>query len=497
VELRGLGDPGLARAVIGVWPRIVWAALAGLTSLRLGMAATVPLAPDEAYYWVWSRALSAGYFDHPPMVAYCVRVGTWLVGENPLGVRLLGPLGALLSGWMLADAAERLFPGRGAGPIAGALFHASLFVGVGAVIMTPDSPLLFFWIATLWALVRAMRARGPGWWIVAGLAGGGALASKYTAAFLGLGVGLWLLLPAMRPVLGRPGPWLGLGAALLVFSPVLIWNLAHDGAGFARQGGRIGAWELSRGPQFLAELIGAQAGLATPLVWVLCLAGLAVAAREVWRRADPGWGLLACLGLPGTLYFTLYALGARVQGNWLVFVYPAAFIAAAGLTGAVWVRLRGPAVGLGLGIGFAAYLHATTWALPMPVAVDPIALRLAGWDAVRAELTAAAGREGASFVAADQYALAAALAWTLPADMPVAGVEDRWALFALPRALGAGPVGILVRDSRERMGFDSGLWSSAEKLGEINRGNVQTLQYFRVTPTRADLADAVWLPRPE
>ncbi|HEY0422416.1 MAG TPA: hypothetical protein VGC82_03740, partial [Rhodopila sp.] len=45
------------------------AAIAVVTLIRLVMAAIVPLAPDEAYYWIWSRALAPGYLDHPPMVA--------------------------------------------------------------------------------------------------------------------------------------------------------------------------------------------------------------------------------------------------------------------------------------------------------------------------------------------------------------------------------------------------------------------------------------------
>ena len=79
LELRGLGHAGLARAITPrpAQPVIAtsaaaspapaygtpacWAlaALAALTLLRLVVAAIAPLAPDEAYYWVWSRALAA------------------------------------------------------------------------------------------------------------------------------------------------------------------------------------------------------------------------------------------------------------------------------------------------------------------------------------------------------------------------------------------------------------------------------------------------------
>ena len=72
-------------------------ALAAITLARLIAAAVVPVSPDEAYYWVWSRALSPGYYDHPPMVAFWIRAGTLLLGDTPLGIRLLGPVGLLLA----------------------------------------------------------------------------------------------------------------------------------------------------------------------------------------------------------------------------------------------------------------------------------------------------------------------------------------------------------------------------------------------------------------
>ena len=45
------------------------------------------LIPDEAYYWVWSRHLAAGYLDHPPMVALLIRLGTACLGTSELGIR--------------------------------------------------------------------------------------------------------------------------------------------------------------------------------------------------------------------------------------------------------------------------------------------------------------------------------------------------------------------------------------------------------------------------
>src|ERR1700677_2962050 len=44
------------------------------------------LVPDEAYYWVWSQHLALSYLDHPPIVAYLIRLGTALMGNTELGV---------------------------------------------------------------------------------------------------------------------------------------------------------------------------------------------------------------------------------------------------------------------------------------------------------------------------------------------------------------------------------------------------------------------------
>ena len=63
-------------------------AIGGLTVLRLAVAAAVPVSPDEAYYWIWSRALAPGFLDHPPMVALWVRIGTALCGDGGCGIRL-------------------------------------------------------------------------------------------------------------------------------------------------------------------------------------------------------------------------------------------------------------------------------------------------------------------------------------------------------------------------------------------------------------------------
>jgi 4-amino-4-deoxy-L-arabinose transferase-like glycosyltransferase len=464
------------------------AVLAVVTLIRLVVAATAPLAPDETYYWIWSHALAAGYLDHPPMVALWIRAGTILAGQTALGVRLLGPLAAFVASWMLFDAGRVLFPGTKAGVTAVLLLNATLLMGVGTVIMTPDSPLLFFWTATLWAVAR-LAAGGPAaWWLAAGAFGGLALDSKYTALFLWVGIGLWVLLvPAVRPWLRRWQPWAACVIGFLLFAPVLAWNAAHGWVGFIKQGGRVEDWHPSRALGFLGELIGGQIGLATPLVWALCMAGLWVAGRKAVQRRDAAWSLLAALSVPPALVFLQHVSGDRVQGNWPAIIYPALTIAA----GALAVRrsfLTG-AVGLGFAITALAYVQATTGLIPLPPRLDPIAMRLAGWDGLARQTQVFRDATGAAYVAADGYALASELAWWMPDGTLVVGADKRWNLTTLPVAPLAGKPGLLVRDARRADPPDPATWAGAERLGTVTRIGASGGDFavYRVTSVR-DLA---------
>lgn len=469
--------------------------IAALTVVRLVAAAVVPLAPDETYYWVWSQALAAGYLDHPPMIALWIRGGTLVLGQTTLGVRLLGPLSAALASWFLFDAGRRLFPTGPAGGAAVLLLNGSLLIGVGTVIMTPDSPLLFFWTATLWAMARLIDGGSPTWWLAAGLFGGLALDSKYTALLLWIGVGLWVMLTAEARVwLRRWQPWAAVALGGLLFAPVLAWNAAHGWAGFARQGGRVGDWQPLRALGFLVELVGGQIGLATPWIWLLCMAGLVAAARRTWRHREPRWSLLTALSLPPVLVFVQHAIGDRVQGNWPAIIYPALTLAAAGLLkpgrNGAWIG----ASALGFGITAVVYVQAATGLIPLPPPLDPITPRLAGWDEFADRVEAARVDAGADYVVADGYATTSELAWRLPPHVPVVGVDARWALIELRPAPIAGTTGVLLHDARRPDPPDAAIWTEAERIGTVDRPHGAAFAVYRIRPS-ANPGAAFELPR--
>src|SRR5712675_2159000 len=298
-----------------------------LVALRLLAAIWTPLTFDEAYYWMWSKHLAGGYYDHPPMVALVIRAGTLIAGDTELGVRLVSILLALPMSFAVYRTAAILFGGVRVGVTAAILLNATLMAAVGTLIVTPDSPLLVASSFVLFFLAKVLETGRGAWWLAVGAAVGCALLSKYTALFFGPAILIWLVaVPKLRRWLISPWLYLGGLVALLMFAPVIIWNADHHWVSFIKQIGRARIEDFR--PTFIAELIPTQIAFATPLVFLLGAMGL----HALFRRRT---GTLPARVLVNTMfwvivaYFVWHSLHARVEANWFAPVYPAFAIAAA------------------------------------------------------------------------------------------------------------------------------------------------------------------------
>src|SRR5689334_25095207 len=102
-----------------------------LVALRLVAAAWTPITFDEAYYWMWSKHLAGGYYDHPPMVALVIRLGTLVAGDTELGVRLVSILSALPMSYAVFRTTAILFGGTRVAASAAILLNITLMAAVG------------------------------------------------------------------------------------------------------------------------------------------------------------------------------------------------------------------------------------------------------------------------------------------------------------------------------------------------------------------------------
>jgi 4-amino-4-deoxy-L-arabinose transferase-like glycosyltransferase len=334
----------------------------------------------------------------------------------------------------------------------------------GLVLATPDAPLFAMVAVTALALVMAVQhgpdggARPLALWLLAGAAIGVAMASKFTAVLVPVGVLAAVVLhPRLRPLLRTPGPWLAVALASLVMFPVLRWNAAHDWVAFGFQI-EHGFGSVPAGGILSRELalVLTQLGLVSPILLVLFATEIVAAVRA---RGEPARFLLAAVAGSVVLFFAVSALRRPVEGNWPAIAWvPAMILLAAARRGGrtAWER-RG--VLLAGAISVVGLAHVLVPFLPIPPRRDA-SIKPHGWDAVAARVdslrTAKGGRPLA--LAVNKYQDAALLAFQL-ADHPTVyalnidargNQYDLWPQFRSQAERGASI--LLLLDLREESG---------------------------------------------
>ncbi len=413
------------------YERIVIAAIAGLVIVRLIVAANMTLASDETLYWRYSRYLAPGYLDHPAMNPFLIRLGTMLFGDTPFGIRLFAVLTALPASWAVWRAGALLCGGDRIGATAALFFNLTIAMSVGSLVATSDASVVMTSSFVLLALAKLNETDRGVWWLALGAALGAGMWAKYTTAFFAFGIAIWLITaPAKRKWFLSPWPYLGAALALLVFSPVLLWNAGHEWASVAYQSSRIVTHQFHI--TYPLELIVSQIGMATPSVFVL--AGLGI----LWGCGDRLYRtaaiLLASLIAPVLVYFLWHSLHERVQGNWPECITPALACAAA-----LAIRLAPSKSGAGaliarwssrLAIPVAVVLAGLVYAQALfsllPLRRDPTARLLgAGWPELAQQIDAMRQRVGAQVLLTTDYTLASSLTYYLPSHAPAEQVNER------------------------------------------------------------------------
>jgi 4-amino-4-deoxy-L-arabinose transferase-like glycosyltransferase len=450
-----------------------------LVAMRLVAAAFTPITFDEAYYWMWSKHLAGGYYDHPPMVAVVIRLGTLIAGDTEFGVRLVSILLALPMSWAMYQAGAVLFGSRRVAASSAILLNVTLMAAVGTLIVTPDAPLLVASSFLLFALAKVLETGRGVWWLAVGAAAGCALLSKYTALFFGPAILIWLVVvPGLRRWLISPWLYLGGLVALVTFAPVIRWNADHHWVSFIKQMGRARIEDFR--PLFIAELIPTQIAFATPLVWMLGVMGLYALYR---RRAGalPARVLVNTMFWTIVAYFTWHSLHARVEANWFAPVYPAFAMAAAVAAHIVewqprWQRIvdfcRRWAVPGGVVMFVLLVVQANTGILSGYRRDATVRSVGVGWRETADAIEAVRARTGATCVLAPDYGTTSWLAFHLPKGSCVAqwGQRIRWVNMPEPDA--AQLAGKLLYVYEAWLGNTPYLrdrFARAERVGEVQR----------------------------
>lgn len=435
-----LAYPKLAPPQDRIWLLVVASGV--LIAMRFVAAAFLPLYyGDEPYYWLWSRHLAWGYYDHPPAVAVLIRAGTALFGDTEFGVRFVGLALSVPMTFCVWRTGSRLLGGSENGARAALFFNLTLQVTIQTFMATPDAAGLACSAAFIWALAEMTVSGNGRWWLAAGLFAGLGLLAKYTVLCAAAGAVLWLLLAKDgRAWLKTPWPWLGGTIAALLFAPNLIWNADNNWGTMAFQFGRIVTsdqkwWYL---PQFVAE----QFVLASPFIADLAIRGL----WHTTRSKDQRYLLIAALLWPSIIFFSIHALQDRVHRNWPDIIYPALAVAAAyAYHNQLGPRLvRSGAVPVAVLILAAVYGEALFRVVPLD-RVDALDQHLAsGMKNVTAPIARVVSLTGARGIVTTDFAMTAWLRFYLSSPVPVIQFTDEFRYPFAPRATATDLGGTLI-----------------------------------------------------
>lgn len=306
--------------------RKVAAIIAAGLCLRLGLSALLDPGVDEAYAMAVSRQWQLSWFDHPPMVFWWVQA-TRLAASIAFGdavpvfvLRLPFVIAFTVTSVVMFDLTRRLW-GAGAGIwTLLALSLAPFFVVSTGTWMVPDGPLVLFLSMAARLLVEVLffahshRTRRH-LWLAAGLMLGLAALSKYHAVLFAGGVAFFMMATPHRRQLAGSAPWLAAAVAIVVASPVLIWNADNQWVSILFQASRGLGRDGVNWSGFGRAILGQMAYLGP---WTLVAALLTLVSQLRFdRKLNGPTAFLSSVGLPAILLFTAVPLlGGGALPHW-------------------------------------------------------------------------------------------------------------------------------------------------------------------------------------
>jgi 4-amino-4-deoxy-L-arabinose transferase-like glycosyltransferase len=177
---------------------------------------------DDAHYLAW------GYIAYPPLTPFVARVAMALLGYSLPRVRFFGAL-AQCAAIVITGLMAREMGGKRYAQIIAALAVAIAPVSIlwGALFQYTTFDYLW-WVLAAYFTARLLRTEDPRWWLGIGTAVGLGMMTRYTMGVLVLGITGGVLLTPARRYLRSPWLWTGVGAAVVIFLPNIVWQARHD-----------------------------------------------------------------------------------------------------------------------------------------------------------------------------------------------------------------------------------------------------------------------------
>jgi|GEM_PF-2040069 len=257
----------IARQNSMVYPLFALVAIAAVSLLQIWLSGKTGLGDAEAYYYAFSKNLSLSYYDHPPGVAYLISLGTFWLGDNVLGVRVISIIISAMTAFMLYLFTTNLFNSGRSGLIATLLFLLTPVIFIGGSSAAPDVAMVLMWLFASWLLSKSISKGDPIYLMATGIIVGVGMLCKYFMVLFWPAAILYLLFARGYKLLFSIWFLLAIVFSLLFFAPVLVWNYQHDWISFTYHlVSRHSSAALD--PMRLLQFVGGQALYLSPLIFL-------------------------------------------------------------------------------------------------------------------------------------------------------------------------------------------------------------------------------------
>ena len=175
-----------------------------------------------------SQYLGWGYVDYPPLVPFLAQIEMALFGLSPVGIRSFPILAACLVLLLTGLMAHELGASRKAQIVAGLAAVSAPLLLFNGLFLSYSTFDYLWWVVIAYFMIRLLKSEDPRWWLGIGMAIGLGAMTKYSIAYLMIGIAAGVLFTPARRYLKSPWLWAGAALAALIVLPNLVWQAQHQ-----------------------------------------------------------------------------------------------------------------------------------------------------------------------------------------------------------------------------------------------------------------------------
>ena len=287
-----------------------------ISFLRIAVSSNVGLGVDEAHYVLYGLNLDLSYFDHPPLVGWVQYIFISVFGDGEFGSRFAAVLIGFFSSLFMYKLIFEMSKDEFISVLSVIALNASFMFNALSFMLLPDTLLLILIVPIILATLNIEKNPTVKNWLILGLLMGLAGLAKYTAVLFIVPIVLYFIIQKRYELFISKGLLISIVLAMILISPVIIWNIQNDWISFTYQSEHVVGEQHIRFKSFF-QSIAVQFGAYNPFLWIVSFYGL----YKAFTAKNKVALLSALFGLTLIVFFWYASLYKRALPHWSALYY--------------------------------------------------------------------------------------------------------------------------------------------------------------------------------